>query len=125
MPESLGNLTALTSLSLSGNQLTHCPSGWRISWLAAFSWDLRGIRWLIRCRSLLQRGAAELATYLRSLHDAEPQYEAKLLVVGEGNVGKTSLIAALRSAPFVEGGRRRMASRSRRSLSVIPRLTET
>ena len=41
--------------------------------------------------------------YLRSLYDAEPQYEAKLLVVGEGNVGKTSLIAALRSAPFVEG----------------------
>ena len=46
---------------------------------------------------------AELATYLRSLHDAEPQYEAKLLVVGEGNVGKTSLIAALLPAPFVEG----------------------
>jgi hypothetical protein len=41
--------------------------------------------------------------YLRSLYDAEPQYEAKLLMVGEGNVGKTSLIAALRSAPFVEG----------------------
>ena len=52
---------------------------------------------------LAARGPAELATYLRSLHDAKPQYEAKLLLVGEGNVGKTSLIAALRSAPFVEG----------------------
>ena len=64
---------------------------------------MRGIRWLTRCRELAERGAAELAAYLRSLYDAEPQYEAKLLVVGEGNVGKTSLIAALRSAPFVEG----------------------
>jgi GTPase SAR1 family protein len=30
-------------------------------------------------------------------------YEAKVLLVGEGNVGKTSLIAALRNDPFVEG----------------------
>jgi GTPase SAR1 family protein len=40
---------------------------------------------------------------LRSLDDARPQYEAKLLLVGRGNVGKTSLVAALRGAPFVEG----------------------
>jgi internalin A len=30
-------------------------------------------------------------------------YEAKLLLVGEGNVGKTSLVAALRGAPFIQG----------------------
>ena len=52
---------------------------------------------------LIERGADSLATYLRSLRDAKKQYEAKLLLVGEGNVGKTSLVAALRGAPFVEG----------------------
>ena len=57
---------------------------------------------MIRCRSL-SSGAEALATYLSSLEDAEAQYEAKLIMVGEGNVGKTSLVAALRGAPFVEG----------------------
>jgi GTPase SAR1 family protein len=33
----------------------------------------------------------------------QPNDEAKLLLVGEGNVGKTSLINALRGQPFVEG----------------------
>src|SRR5262249_27789996 len=42
-------------------------------------------------------------TYLRSLEGAEPQYEAKLLLVGEGAVGKSSLLAALRGEDFVEG----------------------
>ena len=28
VPESLGNLTALTTLDLDGNQLTRCRSGW-------------------------------------------------------------------------------------------------
>jgi internalin A len=103
VPESLGNLTALTLLSLTRNQLTTLPVH-----LA----DLldRGLQLRIERNPLDEvlidvraRGTAELATYLRSLRDGEPQYEAKLLVVGEGNVGKTSLLAALRSAPFVEG----------------------
>jgi hypothetical protein len=39
--------------------------------------------------------------YLRSQGDAVEQFEAKILLVGEGNVGKTSLVAALRKDPFV------------------------
>ena len=46
-------------------------------------------------------GSDALCSYLRSLKDAVAQYEAKILVVGEGNVGKTSLLAALRDEPFV------------------------
>ena len=38
-----------------------------------------------------------------SLEDAVPQYEAKVLLVGEGNVGKTSLIAALHRERFIDG----------------------
>ena len=103
VPESLGNLTALTTLDLSTNQLTALPLR-LVDLLAGGLLPVLGGNPLADpLPELAARGAAELATYLRSLYDAVPQYEAKLLVVGEGNVGKTSLIAALRSAPFVEG----------------------
>jgi GTPase SAR1 family protein len=52
---------------------------------------------------LARRGPRELFAYLRSLLEgADPQYEAKVLLVGEGNVGKSSLVAALQRRPFVE-----------------------
>jgi len=42
-------------------------------------------------------GYAPLWAYLRSLEqNAEPLYEAKLVLVGEGNVGKTTLLKALK-----------------------------
>ena len=52
---------------------------------------------------LVERGSTDLAAYLRSLEDALTRYEGKMLVVGEGNVGKTSLVAALKGDAFVEG----------------------
>jgi internalin A len=103
VPESLANLTALTTLRLDRNQLTSLPALFANLLANGLLLGLRGNPLDDPLPRLVARGAAELATYLRSLHDAEPQYEAKLLVVGEGNVGKTSLIAALRSATFVEG----------------------
>ena len=53
--------------------------------------------------ALLLSGIEDLFAYLRSLGDAREQFEAKILLVGEGEVGKSSLIAALHDAPFVEG----------------------
>jgi hypothetical protein len=44
-----------------------------------------------------------MASQLKSFVDATAQYEAKLMLVGEGNVGKTSLVAALRDYEFIEG----------------------
>ncbi len=46
-----------------------------------------------------QRPWSELRTYLASLAEGEPLYEAKLLLVGEGDVGKTCLSKAMRAAP--------------------------
>ncbi|MFD6607460.1 COR domain-containing protein [Micromonospora chalcea] len=43
----------------------------------------------------------DLASYLESLRDGIPQYEAKVMLVGEGNVGKTSVSGALRGDSFV------------------------
>jgi hypothetical protein len=103
LPESLCKLTALTSLRLDRNQLTGLPI--RLADLLADGLELGldGNPLADPLPELARRGSAELATYLCSLYDAEPQYEAKLLMVGEGNVGKSSLVAALRPAPFVEG----------------------
>jgi internalin A len=103
VPESLGNLATLRQLNLSSNQLTALPL--RLADLLAGSLkpDLKSNPLADPLPELIERGAVELSTYLRSLHDAQPLYEAKLLVVGEGNVGKTSLICALGSAPFVDG----------------------
>jgi len=96
-------LTALSVLRAKNNQLSGLPSRLADLLVGGLKVELSGNPLLEPLPELAARGAVELATYLRSLHDAEPQYEAKLLLVGEGNVGKTSLIAALRSAPFLEG----------------------
>ena len=103
LPESLGNLTALTRLELGDNRLTALPIQLAGLLEGGLELELDGNPLADPLPGLARRGTAELAIYLRSLHGARPQYEAKLLVVGEGNVGKTSLIAALRSEPFVDG----------------------
>ena len=51
---------------------------------------------------LAARGANELFKYLRGTVEGESLYEAKCILVGEGTVGKTSLLEALRQQPFVE-----------------------
>ncbi len=50
---------------------------------------------------LARRDMRNLLTYLRTLHSGR-RYEAKVILVGEGNVGKTSMIEALLGNPFVE-----------------------
>ena len=103
VPESLGNLTVLTTLNLKGNQLTAVPQSLAGLLEGGLQLQLDGNPLDDPLAELAARGPAELATYLRSLHDAKPQYEAKLVLVGEGNVGKTSLVAALKGEKFVEG----------------------
>jgi Leucine-rich repeat (LRR) protein len=46
-------------------------------------------------KSAVERGLPDLKTYLASLEQAEPLYECKLVLVGEGKVGKTTLLKAL------------------------------
>ena len=103
VPESLGNLTKLTTLDLGENLLTALPAQLADLLEGKTQLGLDGNPLSEPLPELAERGAAELATYLRSLHDAKPQYEAKLVLVGEGNVGKTSLVAALRGEKFEEG----------------------
>lgn len=125
LPGSIGNLRRLTQLSLRGNNLAALPEfvghlpGLRLL-------DLRDNRFVTVPKNLtnllaravelrldgnplhdplpeiIGRGPVALGAYLQSLDDEVALYEAKLLLVGEGNVGKSSLVAALRGAPFVD-----------------------
>ena len=103
LPGWIGNLTNLTALHLSDNRLTELPSQLGNLLTDDFRLHLNGNPLADPLPELVRRGNTQLATYLRSLKDAVAQYEAKLLVVGEGNVGKSSLIAALKGDNFVAG----------------------
>lgn len=78
LPPSLADLSDLSELDIDGNPL---PEPFFIAY---------------------RRGFGDLIQYLGSLGGEREQiYEAKLLFVGEGNVGQSSLLGALLGEPFV------------------------
>jgi GTPase SAR1 family protein len=101
VPRWLGNLTALTSLDLSGNQLTSVPDSFG-NLTALTSLDLSGNPLQSPLSEMAQDGAAAVKAYLRSVADHRTVllWKSKLLVVGEGAVGKTSLIKSLSGQPY-------------------------
>ena len=103
LPPEIGQLTKLQRLELVGNQLTELPQQLADCLMQGLALELEGNPLKDPLPELVERGPVALGSYLRSLEDAIPQYDAKLLLIGEGNVGKTSLSAALRGFPFVEG----------------------
>ena len=103
LPE-IGELTALTELNLRDNQLTTLPP--EIGKLTALTdLDLDSHQLDEPTWEAYVSGLDALRTYLLSLADAEAVeklYETKLLLVGEGAVGKSTLVASLNGLPFVE-----------------------
>jgi internalin A len=95
LPPEIGQLTNLTLLYLSDNQLTELPPSLaRLEKLTTLRLDDNPLNPALQ--SAYDAGPPELMAYLRSLEEAEPLYEAKLVLVGEGGVGKTTLLKALR-----------------------------
>jgi GTPase SAR1 family protein len=90
-------------LRLVGNQLTALPLEIADRLDDGLIVQLDGNPLMEPLPELIRHGARAVAVYLRSLRDGIAQYEAKVLLVGEGNVGKTSLSAALRGDDFIEG----------------------
>ena len=77
LPQEMANLSKLESLDVSGNPLTEPPP------------------------EIVQQGTNAILAYLRAkAEESWPQWLSKLLIVGEGGVGKTSLLRALRGEPF-------------------------
>jgi internalin A len=103
LPGSLGNLRQLSLLDVRQNHLETLPRQLADSLARGLQLRIEHNPLKDPLPKLVQRGGDALAVYLRSLDEASPQYEAKILLVGEGNVGKTSLVAALKGDPFVEG----------------------
>ena len=97
LPESIGQLTSLERLDLSGNQLTSLPGSLaRLEELWRLRLDHNPLNPLLR--SVCERGLYQLRAYLNSLEELarrEELHEAKLVLVGEGAVGKTSLLKVM------------------------------
>ncbi|MDZ8263669.1 leucine-rich repeat domain-containing protein [Nostoc sp. ChiQUE01b] len=74
IPEAITNLTNLTQLHLSGNKITHIP-----------------------LEILNSKDVKEISNYWKQIRisGTRPLHEAKLLLIGQGSVGKTSLIERL------------------------------
>jgi internalin A len=103
LPISIWTFRSLSRVDLSYNQFTHLPRELAHSLANGLLLAINNNPLDDPLSEIIAHGTDSLTTYLRSLKDAAPQYETKLLLVGEGNVGKTSLIAALVGAPFVDG----------------------
>jgi Leucine-rich repeat (LRR) protein len=91
LPESIGGLRNLQEIDLRDNLLTDLPPA-----LANLSpsllLQLDGNPLRPNLGEVYGRGdTARLLEYLRSLKDSVVQYEAKVMIVGEGNVGVVSL----------------------------------
>ncbi|HEY4456148.1 MAG TPA: COR domain-containing protein [Pseudonocardiaceae bacterium] len=99
----IGDLANLRYLDLSGCPVRRLPP--RLGHLPdSIELQLSGTKLGEPLPALVSRGTAALLSYLRSLEaGSTEQYEAKLLLLGEGNVGKSSLVAALLGQPFQTG----------------------
>ena len=95
VPDWIVQLVNLEELMLGNNQLAALPPS--LAQLEELErLDLDGNPLNPALQSAYKAGLPEVMAYLRSLEEAEPLYEAKLVLVGEGDVGKTTLLKALR-----------------------------
>jgi internalin A len=124
VPVELGQLSSLQRLWLNNNQLTAVPVelaqlsnlqflGLYNNQLTAVPMELAQLKslWIFAVSEnpfryppeIVEGGDEEIRSYLRALDGAEREWISKLIVVGQGGVGKTSLLRALREEPFDEG----------------------
>lgn len=102
LPDDMGPLIGgLSFLGLEGNPLLQLPAA------IGFANDSIEIRcdWAQMSPPYPDLGdnIRDVLVYVRSLERSESLFEAKLMLVGEGEVGKSSLIAALRREEFQAG----------------------
>jgi internalin A len=102
LPRSLGDVSTLRTLDLENNELTSLlESLGSLSSLSTLK--VSGNPLPATVLAIAERGTEDIKTYLRGVaRDGGRLNEAKLVVVGEGNVGKSCVVAALRREQFIE-----------------------
>src|SRR5712692_8150152 len=125
LPAEVGNLTSLQALHLNGNQLSTLPAevgsltsllllNLNVNQLSTLPAEVGNLTSLGRLNlddnqlqmppEIIAQGIPALLAYLRTLQQANVErFEAKVILVGEGGMGKTSLLRALQQRSFVEG----------------------
>ncbi|MFF7544256.1 COR domain-containing protein [Streptomyces canus] len=119
LPDSIGNLAGLESLIVFANELTSLPhsignlgnleylhvSSMQLTYLPDSFGDLRKLSHLVLESSrlttpppeILSAGAEAVVAFFDEMsHDSVEQWASKVLVVGQGRAGKTSLLRRLR-----------------------------
>jgi Leucine-rich repeat (LRR) protein len=102
LPESLGQLTKLLGLDLTGNRLTALPESLgQLTQLRTL--DLMDNPLNPELEVASREGIDAVKRYLQSQAAASVELnEAKLIVIGEGEVGKSCLLGALRGDDWIE-----------------------
>lgn len=94
IPESIDQLSNLNALTLDNNEIKELPASLgKLEKLRELKLEQNPFSPALQ--SAVDHGIDELKAYLRSLEAAQPLYECKLILVGEGDVGKTTLLKAL------------------------------
>jgi len=103
VPPQLHLLTSLTTFNAPGNRITSLPV-FLSSMPALISLQLDRNPLKSIPREILQRGDSDLLVYLREhASGSRDVYRMKLMFVGQGNVGKTSLLNALQQGRKKKG----------------------
>lgn len=99
LPKSLEQLARLHTLILSGNQLTELPlSLAQLAYLKYLDLDNNPLN--PELAAAYKQGLKAVKVYLRAKADSITLNEAKLILIGEGEVGKTCLLDALLKNPW-------------------------
>jgi len=100
LPPEIGLLANLRTLDLRNNKLTQLPP--EIGQLTKLEeFELSGNRFTSPPPQVVEQGERAILAYLRGqLEASRRQWVSKLLVVGQGGVGKTAMLRALRGEPF-------------------------